>query len=55
MIQDEFKFYKPCKLLQPYVRYYWVFKSNQLLNTLPFLLAALKSSFTSEPRCIFPN
>lgn len=36
MIQEEFKFYKPCKLLQPYVRYYWVFKSNQLLNTFTF-------------------
>lgn len=32
MIQEEFKFYKPCKLLQPYIRYYWIFKSNQPLK-----------------------
>ncbi|MBO5784767.1 MAG: AraC family transcriptional regulator, partial [Bacteroidaceae bacterium] len=36
MIQEEFKFYKPCKLLQPYVRYYWVFSSNQMLKTYTF-------------------
>ena len=36
MIQENFKFYKPCKLLQPYVRYYWVFSSIQLLNTYTF-------------------
>ena len=36
MIQENFRFYKPCKELQPYVRYYWVFKSNQPLNTLTF-------------------
>ena len=36
MIQDEFKFYKPCKLLQPYVRYYWVFKSNRPLDAFTY-------------------
>ena len=36
MIQEDFDFYRPCKLLQPYVRYYWVFKSSQFLNTLTF-------------------
>lgn len=36
MIQEEFNFYKPCKLLQPYVRYYWVFSSNQMPNTYTF-------------------
>ena len=36
MVQDEFPFYKPCKFLQPYVRYYWVFKGYQPLNTLTF-------------------
>ena len=36
MIQENFKFYKPCELLQPYVRYYWVFKSDQVLNTYTF-------------------
>ncbi len=36
MIQEEFKFYKPCELLQPYVRYYWVFNSYQMMNTYTF-------------------
>lgn len=36
MVQDNFQFYKPCELLQSYVRYYWVFKSSQLLNTFTF-------------------
>ena len=36
MIQKNFKFYKPCELLRPYVRYYWVFRSDQALNTYTF-------------------
>ena len=36
MIQEAFKFYKPCKQLEPYVRYYWVFSSNQMPNTYTF-------------------
>ncbi|WP_367881958.1 DUF6597 domain-containing transcriptional factor, partial [Bacteroides caecimuris] len=36
MIQEKFNFYKPCKLLQPYVRYYWVFKSNRPLDAFTF-------------------
>lgn len=31
-----FIFYKPCGLLRPYVRYYWIFKSCQQLNTFTF-------------------
>lgn len=36
MTSGGFIFYKPCELLQPYVRYYWIFKSNQPLNTFTF-------------------
>lgn len=31
-----FIFYKPCTPLQPYVRYYWIFRSSQQLNTFTF-------------------
>ena len=60
MIQEDFQFYKPCKELQPYVRYYWVFKSNQPLNTLTFpigcpLLAVLKSFSIKKRRFISRN
>jgi hypothetical protein len=41
MIQEAFNFYKPCKLLQPYVRYYWVFSSNQMPNTYSFPIGCL--------------
>lgn len=33
---DGFNFYQPCKLLQDYVRYYWIFKSNQVIETYTF-------------------
>lgn len=36
MFQDEFKFFKPCQELRPYVRYYWAFKSCERLNALTF-------------------
>ena len=55
MIQDEFKFYKPCKLLQPYVRYYWVFKSNQLLNTLTFPIGCPQIIFHKRKPLYIPE
>lgn len=36
MIQEDFSFYRPCEALRPYIRYYWVFRSNQSLKTLTF-------------------
>ena len=30
---DGFRFYKPSPLLRDYVRYYWVFKSDQPIET----------------------
>lgn len=36
MEQERIIFYKPCTLLQPYIRYYWIFKSDRPLNTLTF-------------------
>lgn len=32
MIQDEFKFYKPCKLLQLHVRIFFIISRNQQEN-----------------------
>ncbi len=55
MIQDEFKFYKPCKLLQPYVRYYWVFKSNRLLNTLTFPIGCPQIIFHKRTPLYIPE
>lgn len=55
MIQEEFDFYKPCKLLQPYVRYYWVFKSNQLLNTLTFPIGCPQIIFHKQTPLYIPE
>ncbi len=55
MIQEEFKFYKPCKLLQPYVRYYWVFKSNQLLNIFTFPIGCPQIIFHKQSPLYIPE
>ncbi len=36
MLHDKFRYYRPCSLLQPYVRYYWTFRSVGPLNTFTF-------------------
>lgn len=36
MYGEGFRFYKPCGLLQPYIRYYWAFESRRPLNVLTF-------------------
>ena len=55
MIQEEFDFYRPCKLLQPYVRYYWVFKSNQFLNTLTFPIGCPQIIFHKQAPLYIPE
>lgn len=55
MIQEKFKFYKPCKLLQPYIRYYWVFKSNQFLNTLTFPIGCSQIIFHKQAPLYIPE
>ena len=55
MIQENFKFYKPCKELQPYIRYYWVFKSNQPLNTLTFPIGCPQIIFHKQTPLYIPE
>lgn len=55
MIQEEFKFYKPCKMLQPYVRYYWVFSSNQILNTYTFPIGCPQIIFHKRTPLFVPE
>ena len=61
MIQDEFKFYKPCKLLQPYVRYYCtsgiIGYSRAIDRWMPLLIlsVALKSFSINKHRFISQN
>ncbi len=54
-MQDKFQFYKPCKLLQPYIRYYWVFKSNQPLNTLTFPIGCPQIIFHKRTPLYIPE
>lgn len=55
MHQDDFRFYKPCKLLQSYVRYYWAFKSNQRLNTLTFPIGCPQIIFHKQTPLYIPE
>ena len=55
MIQEDFNFYKPCKLLQPYVRYYWAFQSNQPLNTLTFPIGCPQIIFHKRTPLYIPE
>lgn len=34
MHREGFQFYKSCKLLQPYIRYYWAFRSHRPMSVL---------------------
>ena len=54
-MQEDFQFYKPCKELQPYVRYYWGFKSNQLLNTLTFPIGCPQIIFHKQTPLYIPE
>ena len=55
MIQENFKFYKPCGLLRPYVRYYWVFKSDQSLNTYTFPIGCPQIIFHKQEPLYIPE
>ena len=55
MIQENFKFYKPCELLRPYVRYYWVFKSDQSLNTYTFPIGCPQIIFHKQEPLYIPE
>ena len=55
MIQEEFKFFKPCKLLQPYVRYYWVFNSSQMMNTYTFPIGCPQIIFHKRTPLFIPE
>ncbi len=55
MIQEDFKFYKPCKLLQPYVRYYWVFKSHRPLNTFTYPIGCPQFIFHKQTPLYIPE
>lgn len=55
MIQEDFTFCKPCKLLQPYVRYYWVFKSNRPLNTFTFPIGCPQIIFHKQAPLHIPE
>ena len=55
MIKAGFKFYKPCKLLQAYVRYYWVFNSCQMMNTYTFPIGCPQIIFHKRTPLFVPE
>ena len=55
MNQENLEFYKPCELLRPYIRYYWVFKSNQTLNTYTFPIGCTQIIFHKQNPLYIPE
>lgn len=55
MVEKEFKFYKPCELLQPYVRYYWVFESRRQLNAFTFPIGCTQIIFHKRSPLYIPE
>lgn len=45
MLHDNFCYYRPCSLLQPYIRYYWTFRSAGSLNTFTFPIGCTQIIF----------
>lgn len=55
MDPGKFQFFKPCKALLPYVRYYWVFKSGQVQNTLTFPIGCPQIIFHRQTPLYIPE
>lgn len=55
MIQDNFRFYKPCRMLQPFVRFYWAFRSDLRLNTLSFPVGCTQIIFHKRKPLYIPE
>lgn len=52
---DGFRFYKPCQLLQDYIRYYWVFKNNQPIETYTFPIGCPQIIFHKKSALYIPE
>ena len=55
MVQEGFQIYKPCKALQSYVRYYWIFKSKQPLNVPTFSIGCPQIIFHKKTPLYIPE
>lgn len=55
MNQTNFRFYKPCKPLQPYVRYYWAFESDRPLSVLTFPIGCPQLIFHKKKTLYVPE
>lgn len=55
MTQEGFQIYKPCKALQAYVRYYWMFKNNQPLNVPTFPIGCPQLIFHKKKPLYIPE
>lgn len=52
---DGFRFYKPSPLLRDYVRYYWVFKSDQPIETYTFPIGCPQIIFHKRDALLIPE
>ena len=54
-LPQNFKFYKPCDALQPFVRYHWAFQSKQVLNALTFPIGCPQIIFHRKTPLYIPE
>ena len=54
-LPKNFKFYKPCDALQPFVRYHWAFQSKQVLNALTFPIGCPQIIFHRKTPLYIPE
>ena len=52
---DGFRFYKPSPLLRDYVRYYWVFNSDQPIETYTFPIGCPQIIFHKRAALLIPE
>lgn len=50
-----FKFYKPCQQLRDYIRYYWIFESNQPIETYTFPIGCPQIIFHKKSALYIPE
>ncbi len=55
MGETDIVFFRPCELLQPYVRYYWVLKSHDRFSTLTFPIGCPQIIFHRQSPLFIPE
>lgn len=55
MMTSGFRFYKPCQQLRDYIRYYWIFESNQPIEAYTFPIGCPQIIFHKKSALYIPE